>query len=270
MATSDESEVPIKVAKRLARWSALLAGRRAASDFSNKELKAVDRLVREQQYDNLRRRCQLRELAPLEIFQGLEKVCVPLSAIDEESGHANHAEMHYVTAAASLRHARRIFEFGTFMGRTALHFARMNPAANVWTLDLPAEANPRRFAGHIGTYFADTPEAGRIHCLRCDARTFDPSPHRAAMDFIWVDGDHSYEGVKNDTEKAFDMLAPGGAIFWHDFGPDSLELVHYIVDLTKHRPLFHIRRTSLLVHLDGVDPLTFVPHPVPFSKTEIR
>ena len=57
---------------------------------------------------------------------------------------------------------------------------------------------------------------------------------------------------------------------WHDFGPESLELVRYMVELTSERPLFHIRNTSTLLHLDGVDPRTFTPHDVPFSKADIR
>ena len=258
------------VRKRLKRYAAILSGRLTAETLKGSDVKEFDQELREEAFDQLRRRCRLRELAPLALFEGLGDVAVPLSMVDEETGHGNHVEMTYVAAAARLRQPRRIFEFGTFLGRTTRHLAAMNPDAQVWTLDLPREQNPWRFADHVGSYFAGTPEAARINFLRCDARTFDTTPYRRSMDFIWVDGDHGYDAVKNDTEKAFEMLAPGGAILWHDFAPDSLELVRYFTEFTATQPLFRLRRTSILVHLDGVDPLTFTPYPVPFSKAAFR
>ena len=39
------------------------------------------------------------------------------------------------------------------------------------------------------------------------------------MDFVFIDGDHSREGVRQDTELARAILAPGGAIAWHDANP---------------------------------------------------
>jgi len=175
--------------------------------------------------------------------------------------------MPYVIATARHRRVTRIFEFGTFLGRTTAHLAAANSEAHVWTLDLPLATNPWRFAEFVGSYFAGTTGAERITSIRQNAYEFDPAPFRKTMDFIWVDGDHSYEGVKNDTEKAFEMVAPGGAIMWHDFGHESPGLVEYFIEFTQRQPLFRIRRTSVLLHIDGVDPMTFVPAAVPFSKS---
>ena len=101
-----------------------------------------------------------------------------------------------------------------------------------------------------------------------DARDFDPEPMRGQFDFVWVDGDHSYDGVKNDTEKALAILRPGGTIMWHDFAPDSPGLVDYIAELTRELPLFWIRRTSILLHRDGIDPLDFEPARIPHAKAQ--
>ena len=39
------------------------------------------------------------------------------------------------------------------------------------------------------------------------------------MDFIFVDGSHSYEYVLNDSDKARKLLRDGrGVIVWHDYG----------------------------------------------------
>ena len=257
------------VADMLLRWSAYLRitpdDHPADRDVA-REQKRVRRFWSEERFRNMRKQCRLRELPLPAILAGVEATSVPLSVIHEETGHDNHAEMPYVVAAARHRGATRIFEFGTFLGRTTYHLAALNPDAHVWTLDLPRSENPWRFADYVGSYFRSTPVADRITMIRQNAYEFDPAPFARSMDFIWVDGDHSYEGVKNDTEKAFRMVAPGGAIMWHDFGHESPELVEYVSELTAYQPLFWIRRTSVLLHMDGVDPLTFEPYAVPFSK----
>jgi hypothetical protein len=110
---------------------------------------------------------------------------------------------------------------------------------------------------NLGVYFKGTDRERRIRQLLCDARSFDSAPYARQMDFIFVDGDHSYDGVSSDTEKAFKMLAPSGVILWHDYAPKTLELVRFFKEFTQKKPLFRIRNTSLLVHMDGVDPLSF-------------
>jgi len=51
------------------------------------------------------------------------------------------------------------------------------------------------------------------------------------MDLVFVDGYHSYEYVKNDTEKGWEMLRPGGIIAWHDCVPDRPEIIRYLKSL---------------------------------------
>jgi predicted O-methyltransferase YrrM len=258
-------DVRHETASLLQRWSAHLEQTGTAA-LTPKDEKRVRHFVSEEAFRQARARCRVRELPLAAIFPGIERLAIPLGAINEETGHANHAEMLYVIAAAQYRHARRIFEFGTFLGRTTYHLAATHADAHVWTIDLPPEENPWPFADHVGAYFARTPEAARITRVCVDSGRFDTSPFAGSADFVWVDADHSYAGVKNDTEKAFELLAPGGMIMWHDFGHESPGLVDFFVDFTARQPLFQVRRTSVLLHIDGVDPLAFEPHPVPFTK----
>jgi predicted O-methyltransferase YrrM len=264
------TDIREEAAAMLLRWAAYLRAPERSTTTDRdvaREEKRARRFLSEEQFRRMRKRCRLRELPLPAIMPGVERIAVPLSAIHEETGHPNHAEMQYVVAAARHRRATRIFEFGTFLGRTTHHLAGTDPATRVWTLDLPQDENHWRFARHVGCYFENRPEAARITMLRQNSFTFDPDLYRQSMQFIWVDGDHSYEGVKNDTEKAFDMLAPGGVIMWHDFGHESAGLVEYFVQFTRRMPLFQIRKTSILLHIDGVDPIAFEPHPIPFSKS---
>ena len=42
------------------------------------------------------------------------------------------------------------------------------------------------------------------------------APERT-MDLIFIDASHSHRYASSDTTKAFEMLAPGGVILWHDY-----------------------------------------------------
>jgi len=50
-------------------------------------------------------------------------------------------------------------------------------------------------------------------------------------EFIMVDGDHSYEGVRQDALDYYELLAPGGVMIFHDFLPPlddrNREAIHF-------------------------------------------
>lgn len=56
--------------------------------------------------------------------------------------------------------------------------------------------------------------------------------------FMFVDGDHTYEGVKQDISNYFELLAPGGVMLFHDYLP----------------PLDAENRESILFHHAGTEP----------------
>lgn len=65
------------------------------------------------------------------------------------------------------------------------------------------------------------------------------------MDFVFVDGFHCYEYVKNDTEKGLEMLRPGGIIAWHDCVSNRPEIVSFLKTLS---PLPVLVETSSLAY----------------------
>lgn len=42
-----------------------------------------------------------------------------------------------------------------------------------------------------------------------------------SLDFVFIDADHSYDGVRGDSEIWWDKVRPGGMMIWHDYGNDS-------------------------------------------------
>jgi predicted O-methyltransferase YrrM len=220
------------------------------------------------------RDCPIRPLTLPRMFPGIERQAIEIEVIDPETKHPNHVDMLYVCAIARHVRARRVFEFGTYLGRTTLHLALGADVETVFTLDLdPAGTYPALELGRAvravherglqGHFFQHHPRRDRITQLHGDSRTFDYAPYRASIDFVFVDGGHSYEMIANDTEKAFTMLRPGGVVVWHDFAPKGRDVVLFAREFSRTRPLFWVVDTSLLVYVDGVDPLTYdAPLPV--------
>ena len=55
-------------------------------------------------------------------------------------------------------------------------------------------------------------------------------------DFLLIDGDHSYDGVRNDTLNYFDIVRDGGYIAFHDT-VELLDIVRWLEEIPQHLPL---------------------------------
>jgi len=131
-----------------------------------------------------------------------------------------------------------LFEFGTFTGLGTLHMALNSPAGIVHTLDLPSveRASVSGLDWESGIdestvgsiYRADAEVASRVRQHWGDSRCFDTSHLRGLVEFVFIDAAHSYEFVRNDTEKAHELAAPGAMVAWHDYNrvcPDVQRVV---------------------------------------------
>jgi predicted O-methyltransferase YrrM len=229
-----------------------------AFDDSTPLFRALDKYAELERFNEIHRLARIRDVHAAELFgPDFERVEVPFGAIDEETGKVNQAELLFVDAVAKFIKARNIFEFGTYMGRTTYHLVGASPEAQVTTLDLPPEGGSKTWP-FLGNVYKGSDRESRITQLLCDCHKFDPAPYKQQFDFIYIDGDHSYNGVKNDTMKALEMLCPGGTMMWHDYGPSSdLGLTRFFVEFTKERPVFRLKKSSLLIYRDGIDAMSF-------------
>jgi predicted O-methyltransferase YrrM len=139
-------------------------------------------------------------------------------------------ELAYLALITKTAQPKKIFEIGTFRGRTALNFALNSPEdCIVYTLDLSPEEKETQLDS---TYAADADlivqsrpgedyqgkdVSAKIRQLYGNSLTFDFSPYFGQIDLVFVDGAHHYEAVKSDTLNALKMARPGSYIVWHDF-----------------------------------------------------
>jgi predicted O-methyltransferase YrrM len=136
-----------------------------------------------------------------------------------------------------VRHAqpRRIFEIGTFNGRTTANMAACC-AADIYTLNLPVSGTD------LGICFRGNP---RVTQLLGDSATFDYAPYLGAMDFVFVDGDHSREYAASDTAWALRLAAPGATILWHDYLSAFPGVDAVLDELAQRHPVRRIKHTTL-------------------------
>lgn len=126
---------------------------------------------------------------------------------------------------------KTVFEIGTFDGRTTLNMAANAPdGAHVYTLDLPrSDVEKTKFPldrhdrfcvekEKSGARFSGSDCDGKITQLYGDSARFDYGPYLGGVDFVFVDGAHSYEYVLSDSKNARALLRGGkGIILWHDY-----------------------------------------------------
>jgi predicted O-methyltransferase YrrM len=122
---------------------------------------------------------------------------------------------------------RYVMEIGTYRGGTLFLFSRMADAkATVISVDYPMT-----FMGHLyrilqGPILRRFASRGQsIFLLRNNShklQTVDSVRkilNGRKLDFLFIDGDHSYEGVKQDFEMYKGLVKEGGFLAFHDICP---------------------------------------------------
>lgn len=199
---------------------------------------------------------EVRELR--ELFPGIEAVTVglALSQLPREPGMLPLTELVVLAALCKYLQPKRALEIGTHKGSSALAMAMHTPPeAEIFTLDLPSwdattmypvdngEITGKPFS--IGDLYRGTAYEKKIRQLYGDSAGFDFEALRNAIDLVFIDGSHTYENVKIDTQNAWEVLRRGGVIIWDDYhpewGPGVMRVLHEITD----RPVYHIAGTRL-------------------------
>lgn len=127
------------------------------------------------------------------------------------------------------RKPQAVLEIGTGSGGTLHSFARISsPAATLISVDLPGGF----FGGgyrkcKIPFYRSFAEPHQKIHLLRADSHEQDTVDKvgkildNSKLDLLFIDGDHTYEGVKRDFEIYSKFVKKGGIVAFHDIVPHA-------------------------------------------------
>jgi len=126
---------------------------------------------------------------------------------------------------------RTILEIGTANGGTLFLFSRVAPEdATIISIDLPGGKFGGGYPKWRGVLYKSFALPGqKIHLLRADSHKRETLEQVKAIlggreiDLLFIDGDHTYEGVKKDFETYSPLVKEGGIIAFHDIvlGPEE-------------------------------------------------
>jgi len=171
---------------------------------------------------------KLARLATATMRHGPSALQLARRAIREHGALQRTWELMSLVGVVRRLAPRTVVEIGTHRGGTLCCWAAVaHPRAHLVSIDIP---NPQEGMGATEedyTRLRSLLAPGQtLTCLRSDSheegtreallRDLDGS----AVDFLWIDGDHSYAGVRRDYELYAPLVRPGGVIAFHDIVPD--------------------------------------------------
>lgn len=148
-------------------------------------------------------------------------------------------ELLVMSSLVNFLKPKRVLEIGTKHARTTINIAKFSPEdALIWSLDINQLPHqnliPYDYHGKIIFLEGDSTQYNYVGRGMTD------------FDFIFIDGNHLAQYVKDDTYTAFKLIKPGGTIVWHDFGKVGYETIQ-VKEALAEMQIFpiHIPNTSL-------------------------
>lgn len=193
-------------------------------------------------------------------------------------GSASPADIALLKLLALKVEHCKYFEIGTWRGESVANVASC--AETCYSLDLPEDMRTKILndIDYNKSHRFFSKDVGNIIHLTADSRTFDFSSLKIKFDLIFIDGDHHYESIVNDTKKALDGLCHDGTtMVWHDYGynPRAIryETMAAILDSVPEpmqHQLFHVSNTSCaILFRKPVPSHKFKKHALPENKFSV-
>lgn len=123
-----------------------------------------------------------------------------------------------------------VLEIGCHRGHTTYELAMANPRRHVWAVDWAENTRLKDWQLCDLLPPSELCERARylpnVNLLVLDSQYLDYS-QLSGLSFVYIDGDHSLEGVKVDTELALAYFARSpksghpACIVWHDYAEDG-------------------------------------------------
>ncbi len=150
------------------------------------------------------------------------------------------------------------FEIGTWRGESVYNVASV--AKECYTLNLSDEEMRRMGLSEeyidLTAYFSK--EKPNIHHLRGNSFHFDFGGLNKKFDLIFIDGDHHYKSVLNDTKKVVQhLMHENSVVVWHDYAknPENIrfEILAGILDglpASMHKWLYHVENSLSAIYIN--------------------
>jgi predicted O-methyltransferase YrrM len=199
-----------------------------------------------------------------DLFPDFRETVFPYTFLD---GTSTPLDLALLKLIARELGACRYLEVGTFRGESVANVAAV--ASECVTIDLSDEdfAALFRIDGAFRNVGSLAQGLKNVTFVRGDSRTLDFSQF-GKVDLVFVDGDHTYEAVRHDTEMAFSVLRDqASVIVWHDYvfpsGEIRAEVLAGMLDGTprdRQRYMRGVYPTWCAIYSENVARLPSFPH----------
>ena len=162
-----------------------------------------------------------------DIIRTKPEICVTIQK--HEDGILPFHQAVALLAVAVEERPKIVLEIGTFMGNTTKHLAINLPDSIIHSVDLPEDYAPERDKitqlkkddfhlitnRRVGREYRNTPYEARIRQHFVDTAVWDFN-EAAGATLFFIDGSHSYDYCKNDSERCYQLCGGKGVFLWHD------------------------------------------------------
>ena len=113
----------------------------------------------------------------------------------------------------------KALEIGSFKGWTSIAMCRIKKDLTITTIDphygIPQFPELNSSEAEVNKNITSWKLQNKIKHIKVSSQAFVTAEK---FDFIFIDGDHTFEGVSFDFNKFFPNLKKGGIIAFHDYG----------------------------------------------------
>jgi hypothetical protein len=190
---------------------------------------------------------------------GARKTTIKLNVQKYEDGMLPTHDAIALLSILAVENPGEVLEIGTFMGHTTRAMAENIPGAVIHTVDLPPDfsaqqdspAGPPKDDFHliaqrvVGREFKGQPVAQRIKQHFGDTATMNFQELGRPV-FFFIDGSHTYEYCKLDSEKCYAACGGTGIFLWHDCDAAHPGVIQFVLEWRAlGRNIVRIEGTSL-------------------------
>lgn len=173
-------------------------------------------------------------------------------------------DLQLLATLAARKDMNSYFEIGTWRGESVYNVAKKIEDCTTMNLSEEEMKNMGWKPKYAEQHGILSKRNSKIKHLFGNTKNFDFSGLKKKYDLIFIDGDHSYEMVLNDTQKVFkNLIHENSIVVWHDYAysPQKIryEVFQAILDgvgKENHSKLYHPRNTMCAIFIGENIPTT--------------
>jgi hypothetical protein len=184
----------------------------------------------------------IKGLKEINFFDLLKDEKVKLNNFAFLDGGSLPTDLILIQLIAKKIKAETYFEIGTWRGESVTAARQIVDNCTTFNLSQQQMRDRKWDEKYISLHGYFSKKDKSIIHLEGDSRNFDFKEFYGKQDLVFIDGDHHFDSVVNDTKVAFNLIKKNsGAIIWHDYAhsPEDVRfnVLHAILEGTPKKYL---------------------------------